>query len=219
MNCIKYVVKGDEKMRNYCKAAKSDGYIKNQRMRLKQNRNYILFKISIVVLPLALILTVASVGTLSTPSPDKWKHEEITFTDISKERTFFSGIRRGSRTSYVLNTVQDGQFILPLSTKEFEGLTQQLIPDKQYTITYTENLFTKITKSLSYGGREFIKLEESVAKWEKEREALCVFAVIVLVLMTVGSILIYLFWCKKERQQMVKIKNKINERLYKKTYK
>lgn len=206
-------------MKNYIKAAKSDGYIKNQRMRLKENRGYILLKISIIVVPLAMLLVLSIGIILSTPSPEKWDQKEITFLDISKERTFFSGIRRGSRTSYVLNTVQDGQFILPLSTKEFEGLTQQLIPDKQYTITYTENLFTKITKSLSYGGREFIKLEESVAKWEKEREALCVFAVIVLVLMTVGSILIYLFWCKKERQQMVKIKNKINERLYKKTYK
>lgn len=193
-------------MKNYIKAAKSDGYIKNQRKRLKENRGYILLKISIVVVPLAMLLVLSIGIILSTPSPEKWDQKEITFLDISKERTFFSGIRRGSRTSYVLNTVQDGQFILPLSTKEFEGLTQQLIPDKQYTITYTENLFTKITKSLSYGGREFIKLEESVAKWEKEREALCVFAVIVLVLMTVGSILIYLFWCKKERQQMVKIK-------------
>lgn len=202
-------------MRNYRKAAKSDGYIKNQRKRLKENRGYILFKISLVVVPLAILLIISAGIVLSIPSPEKGEQKEITFSNISRERIFFTG-RRSSRTAYVLNTVQDGQFILPLSTKEIEELTQQLIPDKQYTIIYTENLFTKITKSLSYGDREFIKLKESVAKWEKEREELCVFTVIVLFLMTVGSILIYMFWCKKERHQMVKIKNKINERLYKK---
>ena len=197
-------------MKNYRKLAKSDGYIKNQCMRIKQNRGYILLKISIVVFPLALFLAVATFGTLSTPSPEKWERSQITYSDISRE--YF--IRH--RSSYMLNTTDEGRFVLPLSTKEIEELTQQLEPGKQYSIVYTKNLFTKITKSLSYGDCEFISLDDSVFEWKSERKGLFIFIVVMLFLIIVGSTLIYMFWCKKEREQILKIKSKIDESLSKK---
>lgn len=200
-------------MKNYRKAAKSDGYIKNQRMRLKQNRNYILFKISIVVLPLALILAVATFGTLSTPSPEKWKHEEITYKDISWEIVHFS--KRASH-AYVLNTEEDGQFIIPLGINEIDAFSQQLVSGQKYHIVYTGNYFNSYTKALSSGNREFIKLEESVAKWEKERKEYYIFAVISVFIMSVGSVLIFTFLCKEERREIAKIKSKMDERLRKK---
>lgn len=196
-------------MQNYRKTAKSDGYIKNQNIRLKDMRTAILLKISFVVVPLVLLLVFFTGLIFSTPSPEKWKHDQITFSGISRE--YFI-----KRSLYFLNTTDDGQFILPLSTAKIEELTHQLTPNKQYTIVYTENSFTKITRSLSYGDCEFVKLDESVADWKKEREQLCIFTVIMLFFMAVGSALIYTLWCKKERQQIKKIKSKITDRLSKK---
>lgn len=201
-------------MKNYRKLAKSDGYIKNQCMRIKQNRGYILFKISIVVFPLALFLAVATFGTLSTPSPEKWKHEEITLKNVSWEVVFL--LDRHRSRAYVLNTEQGEQFVLLVSINEGEALSKQLVPGRKYHIVYTGNYFNNFTKALSDDNREFIKLEESVAKWEKERKEYYIFAVISVFIMSVGSVLIFTFLCKEERREIAKIKSKMDERLRKK---
>lgn len=193
-------------MQNYLKSAKSDGYIKNQNISLRKIRFTILLKISLVVVPLAMMLIVFAGLILSTPSPEKWQQKDVTFSDISREYVMRS-------SPYFLNTTDEGSFILPLCTEEIEALTQQLKPNGQYQIIYTENPFFKITKSLSSENGEFVKLDDSVAKWEKERKELCVFFVIIFILMVVGSILIYNLWCKRERQQIKKIKSKITDRL------
>ena len=193
-------------MQNYRKSAKSDGYIKNQNISLRKTRFTILFKISLVVVPLAMMLIVFVGLILSTPSPEKWQQKDVVFSDISREHFM-------KRSPYFLNTTDDGSFILPLSTKEIESLTQKLKPNQQYHIIYTENPFFKITKSLSSENGEFVKLDDSVAEWEKERKELYIFSVMIFVLMSVGSILIYNLWCKRERQQIKKIKSKITDRL------
>lgn len=193
-------------MQNYRKSAKSDGYIKNQNISLRKTRFTILLKISLVVVPLAMMLIVFAGLILSTPSPEKWQQKDVVFSDISREHFM-------KRSPYFLNTTNDGSFILPLSTKEIESLTQKLKPNQQYHIIYTENPFFKITKSLSSENGEFVKLDDSVAEWEKERTELYIFSVIIFVLMSVGSILIYNLWCKRERQQIKKIKSKITDRL------
>ena len=193
-------------MQNYSKLAEEDGYIKNQYIALKKVRTVILLKISCVVVPLGLILIILAGLILCTPSPDKWQHKDITFSDISREY-----VMRNS--PYFLNTTDEGSFILPLGTEEIEALTQPLTPNQQYHIIYTENIFFRITQSLSYGDSELVLLDESVSEWEKERKELYIFSVIIFVLMSVGSILIYNLWCKRERQQIKKIKSKITDRL------
>ena len=193
-------------MQNYRKSAKSDGYIKNQNISLRKTRFTILLKISLVVVPLAMMLIVFAGLVLSTPSPEKWQQKDVVFSDISREHFV-------KRSPYFLNTTDDGSFILPLSMKEIESLTQKLKPNQQYHIIYTENPFFKITKSLSSENGEFVKLDDSLAEWEKERKELYIFSVIIFVLMSVGSILIYNLWCKRERQQIKKIKSKITDRL------
>ena len=193
-------------MQNYRKCAQDDGYIKNQYISLRKTRTAILLKIALVVVPLALFLVFYVGLILSTPSPEKWQQKDVVFSDISKEHFM-------KRSPYFLNTTDDGSFILPLSTKEIESLTQKLKTNQQYHIIYIENPFFKITKSLSSENGEFVKLDDSVAEWEKERKELYIFSVIIFVLMSVGSILIYNLWCKRERQQIKKIKSKITDRL------
>ena len=112
-----------------------------------------------------------------------------------------------------MNTTDGDSFILPLGTEKVESLTQHLKPNQKYHIIYSENIFNKIIQSLSSDNGELVKLDDSVAKWENERRILCNFSVITFVLMVVGSVLIYHFWCKKERQQINKIKSKITERM------
>lgn len=187
---------------------KTDGYIKNQNMRLKEMRLNILLKILCVIVPLAILMAVLW-GIMSiNPPPEKWEQKQITYSNISRERIAGKG-------SYVLYTTDGDRYILGTGTEETELLSQQLIPNQQYRIVYSENLFTKITQSLSSPDKEFIELEKSVAEWEHEQKTFQIVCVIMICLMLVGSVMCYAFWCKKERQEIKKIKAKISARLSK----
>ena len=187
---------------------KTDGYIKNQNMRLKEMRLNILLKILCVIVPLAILMAVLW-GIMSiNPPPEKWEQKQITYSNISKERV-------ARRSTYVLYTTDGDRYILGTGTEETELLSQQLIPNQQYSIIYCENIFTKTTKSLSSPDNEFIDLDKSIAEWETDRQSFYIILVAMTFLMVVGSILIYFTWCKKERQQIQKIKIKISERLEK----
>ena len=189
-------------MQNYRKLAKDDRYIKNQYISLRKVRSSMLLKISFVVVPLGLILIFLAGIIICTPSPDKWQHKDITFSDITRKYTY--------RTHKpFLNTANDGSFILPLSTDEVEILKQQLKPNQQYHIIYTENPFLQCAVSLSVDDCELIKLENSVANWEYGRTVLYAIIASIFVLIPIGSYLN----CRKERWQIKGIKSKINNRL------
>ncbi len=192
-------------MQNYRKPAEEDGYIKNQYIALKKVRALILMKISCIVVPFGLILIILAGIILSTPSPDKWKHKDITFSDI----TFETAIRY---EKYFLNTTEDGSFLLPSDKDEVAILKQQLKPDQQYHIIYSENIFFQIIESLSSDDGELVKLENSVANWKYNRTVLYTVVAFVLVLIFIGS-----FWeCRKERRQIKVIKSKITDRMNRK---
>ena len=191
---------------------KTDGYIKNQNMRLKEMRLNILLKISCVIVPMAILMAILW-GIMSiNPPPEKWESAQITFSSISRERLHK---RRGTSGTYVLNTTDGDRYILGIGTDEVEVLSKQLVPQQQYNIIYCENPFTKITQSLSSDNEEFIELEKSISEWETDQKIFHIILVAMTFLMVVGSILIYLTWCKKDRQQILKIKIKISERLEK----
>ena len=195
-------------MQNYSKLAEEDGYIKNQYIALKKVRTVILLKISCVVVPLGLILIILAGLILCTPSPDKWQHKDITFSDITREYTY-------RKHTPFLNTTDDGSFILPLDTDEVEILQQHLKPDQQYHIIYSENPFYQIIESLSADNCELVKLENSVAVWEYNRTVLYTIIAFIFVLMPIGSFLNF----RKERRQIKGIKSKINARLNRKEMK
>ena len=188
---------------------KTDGYIKNQNMRLKEMRLNILLKISCVIVPMAILMAILWGIFSINPPPEKWEQKQITYSNISRERV------AGRRSTYVLYTTDGDRYILGTGTEETELLSQQLIPNQQYSIIYCENIFTKITRSLSSPDNEFIDLDKSIAEWETDRQSFYIILVAMTFLMVVGSILIYFTWCKKERQQIQKIKIKISERLEK----
>ena len=73
-------------MQNYRKAAKSDGYIKNQNISMRKTRTEIFLKIALVVVPLVLFLIFFAGLILSTPSPEKWQHNIIVDTPDGKGR-------------------------------------------------------------------------------------------------------------------------------------
>ena len=191
---------------------KTDGYIKNQNMRLKEMRLNILLKISCVIVPMAILMAILW-GILSIkPPPEKWESAQITFSSISREHR---PSYRGTRGTYVLNTTDGDCYILGIGTDEMEVLKKQLVPNRQYSIVYCENAFIKITQSLSSDNEEFIELEKSISEWETVQQGFYITLVAMTFLMVVGGILIYFTWCKKERQQIQKIKIKISERLEK----
>ena len=187
---------------------KSDGYIKNQTMRLKEKQLLISLKILCIIIPLAIFIVVLW-GIMSiNPPPEKWEQKQITYSNISRERI----ARRGT---YVLYTTDGDRYILGTGTEETELLSQQLIPNQQYSIIYCENIFTKITQSLSSPDNEFIELDKSIAEWEHDQKIFHMICAIMICLMLIGSVISYAFWCKKERQEIKKIKAKISARLSK----
>ncbi len=190
---------------------KTDGYIKNQNIRLKEMRFNILLKISCVIVPSVILMAILWGIVSLTPPPEKWESAQITFSSISRERSF--GPR--SHSVYVLNTAEGDKYILGIGTDEMNLLSKQLVPNQQYSIIYCGNPFTKITKSLFSDDEEFIELEEAISEWENDQQIFYIILAVMIFLMIVGSILIYFIWCKKERQQILKIKIKISERLAK----
>lgn len=184
---------------------RSDGYIKNQNLRLKELRRTILLKIACVILPLA-ILTAVLWGTLSINSPpEKWEETQIAISDIVRER-----MRR--RSVYAVYTTDGDRYILGIGSEETKQLAQQLLPGQQYDIVYCKNMFNKIITSLSSPDREWISREESVVEWESERDTFRIVCAITVGAALVGSIAVYVFWCKKERREAEKIKSKIDAR-------
>ena len=127
---------------------KTDGYIKNQNMHLKKMRLNILLKISCVIVPMAILMAILWGIVSINPPPEKWESAQITFSSISRERTF-------RRSFYILNTTNGTKYILGIGTDEIETLQKQLVPNRQYSIVYCENAFTRITKSLSSENEEF----------------------------------------------------------------
>lgn len=181
---------------------KTDGYIKNQNMRLKEMRLNIPLKISCVIVPMAILLAILWGIFSINPPPEKWEQTQITYSNISRE--YFA-----HRGTYVLHTTDGDGYILGIGTKETELLSQQLIPNQQYSIVYCENMVTRITKSLSSPDHEFIELDNSIAEWERDQKVLHIISAIMICLMLIGSIISYAFWCRKERREIKKIKSKI----------
>ena len=189
---------------------KTDGYIKNQNMRLKEMRLIILLKISYIIVPMAILMAILCGLTSLNPPPEKWEQKQITYSNIARERALTSG-----RSNYVLYTKEGDRYILGIGTEEMELLSQQLIPDQQYSIVYYENIFNKITQSLSSSDKEFIELDESIAEWEHDQKISHIFCAVMICLMIIGSLISYAFWCRKECREIKKIKSKIATRLSK----
>ena len=185
-----------------------DGYIKNKRHKIKMERQAILWSYC-YTFPIALFILTFMFILVVTPPPEKWEQKQITYSNISRER----GARR---STYVLYTTDGDRYILGTGTEETELLSQRLIPNQQYSIIYCENIFTKITQSLSSPDNEFIDLDKSIAEWEHDQKIFHMICAIMICLMLIGSVISYAFWCRKECQEIKKIKSKISTRLSKK---
>ena len=190
---------------------KTDGYIKNQNMHLKEMRLNILLKISCIIVPLAILMAILW-GIMSiNPPPEKWEQKQITYLNISRERIALRGTY-----AYVLYTTDGDRYILGVGTEEAKLLSQQLIPNQQYNIVYCETIFNTCTRSLSSPDNEFIELDKSIAEWEHDQKLFHMICAIMICLMLIGSVISYAFWCRKECQEIKKIKSKISTRLRKK---
>lgn len=185
---------------------KADGYIKNQNRRLKEMRLRVLLKIACVLMPMAILTAVFGSIMSINPPPEKWEQKQITFLSISRETV------SKRRSSYILNTTDGERYILAIGADEMEALSQQLIPYQEYTVIYCENIFTKITRSLSSSGNEWIQLEKSVSEWENDQRTFTIICVIMICFIFIGSAASYAFWCKKERREIKRIKSKIRTR-------
>ena len=190
---------------------KKDGYIKNQYARLRDEYSTILWKILAIVLPV-FIFTAILWGLMSlTPSPLKWEKKEITFLSVTREHASFAKRKRN-----ILNTVEGEKYIIPSPAEKAELLSQKLIPYQRCDIVYSGVLGFAHIQSLSSDHEEYIILDESIEKWEKDRQILYIITAILLIFMILGSVWSYFCWCKSEHQRIAKIKSKIMDRLNKK---
>lgn len=191
----------------------TDGYIKNQNMHIREIRLIIWTRVLLFIIPtLGLAAIIWSILAINSP-PDKWVQKQITYAGITEETNI---LRKGYHTIYVLHTAEGEGYVLPVGADEMKALSQELLPNRQYTLTYCENFATRIIKSLSYEEQDYISLDASLAAWERDQRIGNLFTAIMLGAATVGSTMSYLFWCKKERQQIQTIRNKIKIRRNKK---
>ena len=190
--------------------SKNDGYIKNQNIKLNEARKIILIKIAVIIVPLVLLMVFSWFVFGGSTPPEKWSEKQISYETIARARVS----RRSS--PYVLKTAEGKQYVMGVETEEAELLSQKLVKGQQYKIVYYHTPSTMIICSLSSDGEEFISIDESIEYWENNQKSFYVIFVVSLVLMISGSIVSFLLWCREERLQIIKIKQKIAQREAKK---
>lgn len=191
-------------MKSINQKIKHDGYIKNQKIRLRRFYGYISAKTIIVILPM-LTMMIALLGIFTiNPPPEKWKQKQIVFLSVSEKRT-------AKRSVYVLNTT-DGEYVLGVRANRARALSAQLIPYGEYSIVYCENALTKIVEALYSDGCVYIDLDKSIRERERSLNILYIVEPVMFFTMISGCLLIYTLRCKRERLEIKKIKSRISER-------
>ena len=186
--------------------SKNDGYIKNQNIKLNEARKIILIKIAVIIVPLVFLIAFLWFVFGGSTSPEKWTEKQITYETIA--RNYMTRYNTG----YVIKTAEGKQYVIAVGTEDAEQLSQKLVKGQQYKIIYYHTPVTMITCSLSSDGEEFISIDESIEKWKNNQKSFYVILAILLVVMISGCCLSFLLWCREERLQIMKIKQKIAER-------
>lgn len=199
---------------------KSDGYIKEQKIRLKAERKTILCKFFVISILFLIFIGIFSL-ILTREPPDKWEHKKITFQKLSyEEGEGFNPLSRysGSRKIWVMYGTDGSKYTIPrrhVKDKNMNAFAEKLSPNQQYEIVYSEDYYKNV-KAMYSDDEELISLDTSVDIWRSDRTSAYISILVLFVLMIICDTLGWIFWCKKQRVNIKKIKTKISARINKK---
>jgi hypothetical protein len=189
---------------------KSDGYIKNQYIHLRNERITMFLKI-LVCYSLAVILLIVAAIKMTFPPPEQWECEQIVFSEISRTVT---GPNGRHRVQYDLVTSEGIQYTF--SHRYREQLEEKLVPNQTYNIVYSHNAILGFyLQAIGTEEETIIDVNNSIAAYHKEWRDWGISMLVTLFLCTVGSVFSYKFWCKKQRESILKIEAKIEKRMAK----
>ncbi len=181
-----------------------DGYIKNKFKEIKSVRKAILGKYSLTIFILLMLLGFLLAVCLTLPHPDKWKEETVVFSEIKRERLAFQ------RFESDVFVAADGRlFSIPNLT---EVLKNVLLAGESCKIIYSTGIFTSNVEGLEMDGTVYIDVNDSIISWKKECKDVVIIACGMLAAEIIALLLIDRLWCKKEHQQIKKLKENIARR-------
>lgn len=188
-----------------------DGYIKNKKAAIREQRLTILYKY-LCTFPILLFVALWLFFLVTEQPPEKWTHREILFSHISVEPL--------GRSRYPFLYAQDGKKY-PITSKEAAGvvLTERLIPGERYTLVFSDGLMSvDYAEGLYDDDTVYLDLDTSIARWE-ERQKEYMDALKITAAIELGAILLIdWLWCSTEYSRIEKLKADIKRREERRTH-
>lgn len=179
-------------------------YIQNQRKFIKRERGLILrdfWQLSILGW-LFLVLAILFAGfNITSDSPHEW---EVTTITLESHKVY-----SGRRSKLVLFAKDGRQFRI---TEKPRQMNELFVDGRQYTFVYSSGISFRFIEELKIDGVEYINLDDSIAKHNRNQITLWIITGVFVVLSLAGFIVAYKIstWVRKD--SIKKYKKRIKER-------
>lgn len=190
---------------------RKDGFLRELEGKHAACKVWMAIKSLLVALPfllIALFIFGLWMLWLSEGPPDTWRTETVRYARMDRRLSLSS--RGMTNYIYVLITTDGREFVVHdrLASDLEEALTYGAVCE----ITHHKRLGSNTTCGLISGERVFIDLAEKEAQWYSDRVAFPRYVLIWLGLSVLAASLGYIFWCRKDREELARIRERIRVR-------
>lgn len=187
-----------------------DNYIEKKRAAIKQLQTNMMIKYSLCILLLLCIPVWASSMNVQA-APEKWVAAEIVCEELS--------VYSEAKNPYAIILADDGHKYLvdPQLVSPDEAL-EKLEEGEACSVVYAPlgNSENRVVRGLETGEELILSAETSQQVWKSNRQRSFMFIGVVLLAAAVSALLINRIWCKKDREEIKRLKEEIAHRELKK---
>lgn len=190
---------------------RKDGFLRELERKHAACKVWMAIKSLLVALPfllMALFIFGLWMLWLSGGAPDTWRTETVRYARM--DRRLSLSAKGMTNYMYILITTDGREFVVPdkLASDLEEALTYGAVCE----ITHNKRLWYNTTCGLASGDLVFIDLAEKEAQWYSDRVAYPRYVLIWLGLSVLAASLGYIFWCRKDREELARIRERIRVR-------
>lgn len=190
---------------------RKDGFLRELERKYAACKIWMAIKSLLVALPfllIALFIFGLWMLWLSGGAPDTWRTETVRYARV--DRRLALSARGMTNHMYVLITTDGREFVVP--DKAARELEEALTYGAACEITHHKRLWFSTTCGLSSGDLMFIDRAEKEAQWYSDRVKYPRYVLIWLGLSVLAASLGFIFWCRKDRAEHARIRERIRIR-------
>ena len=189
---------------------RKDGFLRELEQKYTCCKVWMALKSLVVALPfllIALLVFVLWMIWLPGSAPETWQTENVRYARIDYRKSY----GRGTVSSrYVLVTTDGREYMVDKDAAR--ALEEELAYGAVCEITLRELLWYHSVCGLSSGGRVYIDRDEMEARWYSDRIGYPRHVLLWLGLSAVAAGLGFAFWCRKDREELARIRKRIRVR-------